>query len=130
MSRVVRFDYWLDPAFDRIVGSTPGIVLRTCPRVGDEDATWHALAEAHVLQTTAAKDELPGHWFATAELLARNGRNLVAQRLAAARGHEHQRIAAVDDMRDDGLLGATELLVAKNGLQNGLRGRHRVLLNR
>jgi hypothetical protein len=67
---------------------------------------------------------------AMAELLARNGRNLVAQRFAAARGHEHQRIAAVDDMRDDGLLGATELLVAKNGLQNGLRGRHRVLLNR
>ncbi|MPM64261.1 hypothetical protein SDC9_111147 [bioreactor metagenome] len=67
---------------------------------------------------------------AMAELLARDGRHLIAQRFAATRGHEHQRIAAVDDMRDDGLLGATELLVAKNGLQNGLRGRHRVLLNR
>lgn len=62
-----------------------------------------------------------------AQLLTRNGRHLIAQRFAAARGHEHQRIATRDHVRDDGLLRATKLLVAKDGLQNGLRGRHRVL---
>ena len=32
---------------------------------------WPHLAEAHAFQVSSAKDELPRHWFATAELLAR-----------------------------------------------------------
>ena len=68
---VVRFNYWLDPAFDRIVSAAPGITLQTCAMEGADDDTWTALAHAHVLQITAAKDELPRHWFVTADLLAR-----------------------------------------------------------
>lgn len=68
---VVRFDYWLDPAFDRIVGAAPGVQLQTCRRQGDDAAAWQALAGAHVYQISAAKDELPRHWFATEELLQR-----------------------------------------------------------
>ena len=69
--QVVRFNYWLDPAFDRIVGEAPGVLLQTCAMEGADDAAWSALAHAQVLQITAAKDELPRRWFVTAELLAR-----------------------------------------------------------
>ncbi|KQP40032.1 hydroxyacid dehydrogenase [Pseudorhodoferax sp. Leaf274] len=69
--RVVRFNYWLDPAFDRIVGEAPGVLLQTCAMEGADDAAWSALAHAQVLQITAAKDELPRRWFVTPELLAR-----------------------------------------------------------
>gem|GEM_PF-5789119 len=68
--RVVRFDYWLDAAFDRIVSAAPGVQLVTCRREGDDAAAWQALAGAQVYQITSAKDELPRHWFATADLLA------------------------------------------------------------
>ena len=68
---VVRFDFWLDPAFDRIVSAAPGVALTTCKMQGADDAAWSALATAHVLQITAAKDELPRHWFVEAPLLAR-----------------------------------------------------------
>jgi D-3-phosphoglycerate dehydrogenase len=69
--RVVRFDFWLDAAFDRIVQAEPDIALQVCQREGADAAAWAALAEAQVLQTTAAKDELPLHWHVAAPLLAR-----------------------------------------------------------
>ncbi|MGC3985122.1 MAG: hydroxyacid dehydrogenase [Pseudorhodoferax sp.] len=69
--RVVRFDFWLDPAFDRIVSAAPGIALRTCRREGADADAWDALASAQVLQTTAAKDELPRQWLVGEALLAR-----------------------------------------------------------
>jgi hypothetical protein len=47
-----------------------------------------------------------------------DGRHLVAEGLAPARGHEHQRITARDHMLDDGLLGTVKLLVAKNVTKN------------
>ena len=48
---------------------------------------------------------------------------------AAARGHEHQRVAARHHMRHDGLLRATEALVAEDVFQDGMRGDKRMLLN-
>ena len=71
--RVVRFNFWLDPAFDRILSAAaPGIALQTCAMEGPDAAIWQALAQAHVLQITAAKDELPRHLFANAALLERS----------------------------------------------------------
>lgn len=69
--QVVRFDYWLDPAFNRIVSEAPGVSLHTCQREGADDEAWACLSQAHVYQITAAKDELPRRWFVTADLLAR-----------------------------------------------------------
>ncbi|WP_427309169.1 hydroxyacid dehydrogenase [Cupriavidus sp. H39] len=69
--QVVRFDYWLDPAFNRIVGEASDVALHTCQREGADEEAWARLSEAHVYQITAAKDELPRRWFVTAELLAR-----------------------------------------------------------
>ena len=57
---------------------------------------------------------------------AHQRRNLVAERLAAASGHQDQRVAAVDDLLDDGLLVAAEGFVTENALQDaeGARVRH------
>jgi hypothetical protein len=57
-------------------------------------------------------DALPG-------ALARDGRHLVAQRLAAAGGHEHERVAAGDDVLDDLGLRAAEVLVAEHFVEDG-----------
>ena len=53
--------------------------------------------------------------------LARDGGNLVAQRFAAPRGHEHQRIAAATHVLHDVGLWATKCAVAKYFAQDVLR---------
>ena len=52
--------------------------------------------------------------------------DLIAQRLAAACGHEHERVAAADHLVDDGLLVAAEGFVTEDALQDfkGARVRH------
>ena len=52
-----------------------------------------------------------------------NGRYLVAQRLAATRGHQHQRIATVHHMVNDGRLRAAKVRIAKDLTQNVQWGR-------
>ena len=75
--QVVRFDYWLDPAFNRIVSERPAFAYIRVNAKGLTTRPGHASPQAHVYQITAAKDELPRRWFVTAELLARCP-NLVA----------------------------------------------------
>ena len=55
---------------------------------------------------------------AVAGLLACDGRDLVAQGLTAAGGHQHQRVAAGHHMLNDGLLRAAESVIAKNLAQD------------
>ena len=62
-------------------------------------------------------------------LLTRNRRNLVAKRLAAASGHQNQRIAARHHVLDDGLLGPTEGAVAKDFLKNEVNGQNEFTIN-
>ena len=53
--------------------------------------------------------------------MAHDGRHLVAQRFAAARGHQHQRVAAATNVLDDGRLLAAEVVVAEDLAQHGAR---------
>jgi D-3-phosphoglycerate dehydrogenase len=69
--RVVRSDLWIDPVFDQRLARAPGVTVGVFPVRGDPAAAWELLAGAHVYQISAAKDELPGEWFARAELLGR-----------------------------------------------------------
>ncbi len=69
--RVVRLDLPLDTAFDAMLRADARTAVRVCPPAGDEDATWHALSQAHVYHVSSAKDELPRHWFVDEALLAR-----------------------------------------------------------
>ncbi|MOA38521.1 hypothetical protein D3C78_1602160 [compost metagenome] len=57
---------------------------------------------------------------------AHQGRNLVTERFPSARGHEDQRVTAVDHLFDNGLLVAAEGFVTENALQDakGARVRH------
>lgn len=68
---VVRFGFWIDPAFDRILSAEPSITSQTCAITGADTELWQALAQAHVLQTNSARDELPPHLIANAALLER-----------------------------------------------------------
>lgn len=74
---VVRLEFWVDAAFDRILNSEPSIDLQVCPLHGADEALERALAGAHVLQTNSARDELPSHLLADAALL-RRAPNLLA----------------------------------------------------
>jgi hypothetical protein len=56
---------------------------------------------------------------AVAGAVADDRRHLVAQALAAARGHQHQRVAAGDDVVDDLGLGPAEVAVAEDVLEQG-----------
>jgi D-3-phosphoglycerate dehydrogenase len=67
---VARFDLWINPVFDEIVGSDPSVSLEVAP-VREAEKAWRALERAHVYQITAAKDELPLQFRAGAELLER-----------------------------------------------------------
>ena len=55
---------------------------------------------------------------------AQQGRQLVAQRLAAAGGHQHQRVAAAGHVCHDGFLRAAEAVEAENPLQQFVRAIH------
>jgi D-3-phosphoglycerate dehydrogenase len=69
--RVVRSDLWIDAAFDERLAREPGVSVRVFPVRGNAAAAWDALQSAHVYHVSAAKDELPREWFASAELIAR-----------------------------------------------------------
>ena len=92
---VVRFDAWLDPAFDARLGREADIDLRVCALAGPEEAGWVALASAHVYHVSSAKDELRRRWFVTAELLARCPRLLCVSTYGA--GYDTIDVAACTD---------------------------------
>ena len=67
---VVRFNLWYHPAMEERFAREPDIELRTCDLQGSRRRGLVQSAEAHAYQISAARDELPHQWFATAELLA------------------------------------------------------------
>lgn len=66
---VVRFDTWIDPAFDAALKGA-GIDVRVARRASPGE-TFELLKAARVLHVSAAKDELTKDWFVTEGLLAR-----------------------------------------------------------
>ena len=68
---VVRFDAWVDPAFDARLTHEPGLALAVHPMPATPEAALAALAGAHVYHVSAARDELPAHCRIGPELLAR-----------------------------------------------------------
>jgi D-3-phosphoglycerate dehydrogenase / 2-oxoglutarate reductase len=68
--QVVRFRKWLDPIFDETIAARGDIRLEVRAYDDPRDQTLAALARAHVLVVSAAKDEVPREWCATGELLS------------------------------------------------------------
>jgi len=69
--RVVRFDFWIDKAFDERLGREPAIALDVAQAQDGDERAWRLLSQAHVYQISPAKDELPAQFRATAGLLER-----------------------------------------------------------
>ena len=68
---VVRFDLWLDPAFDERIRREPGLALEVVRIAGPDEAAWAALERARFYHVSAAKDELPEKWRVGEAMLAR-----------------------------------------------------------
>ena len=67
---ITRFDLWMNPIFEEIIGSDPSVSLEIAP-IRESDKGWAALERAHVYQITAAKDELGIQFRATQKLVER-----------------------------------------------------------
>jgi len=67
----VRFDQWLDPAFDARLRAEPGIELEVLEGELPEAQKMARLSRAHVYHVSAAKDELPREWWVGEALLAK-----------------------------------------------------------
>ncbi|MGY2161274.1 hydroxyacid dehydrogenase [Pseudomonas tolaasii] len=69
LMQVCRLDFWISPVFDEMIRSHPQLALQVMPRQGDDARTLAALRNAHAYHVSAAKDELPAHWFANQALI-------------------------------------------------------------
>ena len=99
-------------------------VLRLLPvECGIEESRGHARLVQRAHLVVHQRDQGRNHQrHAQPGALAGYGRNLVTKRLAAARGHQHQRVAAGDGVVDHTLLLAAKGVVAEHLAQDG-RGR-------
>lgn len=70
IKRVVRSDLWVDGVFEERLSREPDIEVVKFSISGAAQAARSALSAAHVYHISAAKDELPREWFASAELLS------------------------------------------------------------
>lgn len=70
IKRVVRSDLWVDGVFEERLSRESDIDLKVFAVKGSPQAARDALSQAHVYHISAAKDELPREWFASADLLA------------------------------------------------------------
>ena len=69
IKRVVRSDLWVDGVFEERLSREPDIEVVKFSIRGAAQVARDALSAAHVYHISAAKDELPREWFASAELL-------------------------------------------------------------
>lgn len=67
--RVLRFNTWIDPIFDATLGARSDIALDIRAFAQPRAQSLESLSQAHVLHLSPAKDEVPGEWFVTADLL-------------------------------------------------------------
>jgi D-3-phosphoglycerate dehydrogenase len=70
IKRVVRSDLWVDGVFEERLSREPDIEVVKFSIRGAAQVARDALSAAHVYHISAAKDELPREWFASAELLS------------------------------------------------------------
>ena len=67
--RVVRFDFWLNPAFDEKLSAEHGIECSILRYADNEAQNFSALSKANVYHVCAARDEVPSQYWVTEDLL-------------------------------------------------------------
>ena len=95
------------------------LALRVGGQAGVEVGRCHARLAQGVDLILHQRDQRRYH---DRRALPQQGGNLIAQRLAAAGGHQHQRVATLPQMFDDGLLLAAEAWVTE-GVAKDIEGR-------
>jgi D-3-phosphoglycerate dehydrogenase len=69
--KVVRFDFWLNPAFDQHMSALKDIEVSVSQYSDDEQKTLALFKEAHVYHICAARDEVPSQWWVDEALLSK-----------------------------------------------------------
>ena len=69
--KVVRFDFWLNPAFNRHMSGLKDIEVSVCHYADDEHKTLALCKEAHIYHICAARDEVPSQWLVDEALLSK-----------------------------------------------------------
>ena len=69
--KVVRFDFWLNPAFDRHMSGLKDVDVSVCQYADDEQKTLALFKEAHIYHICAALDEVPSQWLVDEALLSK-----------------------------------------------------------
>jgi D-3-phosphoglycerate dehydrogenase len=69
--KVVRFDFWLNPAFDQHMSTLKDIDVSVSQYSDDEQKTLALFKEAHVYHICAARDEVPSKWWVDEALLSK-----------------------------------------------------------
>jgi len=67
--KVVRFDFWLNPAFDQHMSGLKDVDVSVCQYSDDEQKTLALFNETHVYHICAARDEVPSQWWVDEALL-------------------------------------------------------------
>ena len=68
--RIIRFRRWIDPVFDQTISAQSGLELTVLPYDKSPAEVRELLADASVLQVSAARDEVPAQWHASESLIA------------------------------------------------------------
>jgi D-3-phosphoglycerate dehydrogenase len=67
--KIVRFDFWLNPAFDEKMSATNEVELTVLRQTEADEKNFAALKQANVYHICAARDEVPQRFWVTEELL-------------------------------------------------------------
>lgn len=71
-TKVVRFNFWLNPAFDAQLSKAANIDLSVMKHEDSDEKNMAVFNKAHVYHILAARDEVPSQWWVTEELLSKS----------------------------------------------------------
>jgi D-3-phosphoglycerate dehydrogenase len=69
--KVVRFNFWLNPAFDSHMATLKDVAFKICRHEDSDEANLRELSTAHVYHICAARDEVPKQFWVNDDLLSK-----------------------------------------------------------
>ena len=76
--KVVRFNFWLNPAFDAHMAKLKDVAFKVCRHEDADEVNLREFSDAHVYHICAARDEVPPQFWVNDALLANTPNLLVA----------------------------------------------------
>ena len=76
--KVVRFNFWLNPAFDAHMATLKDVDFKICQHEAPDEANLREFSAAHVYHICAARDEVPQQFWVNDALLSHTPNLLVA----------------------------------------------------